>query len=159
VRGIKLSAFFISVLLGCSDTDGPTYHPLDELLAAPQSVVVGGKKLELSTLMWRDFQPSSPPDGKPLIAVFFVSVVDSSAYPSDTVMASAWVILGRDVWAAALTDEEAGDLKAPYRDVRVARGGPKFGPDVVVEAVVLLAGPGGREQLLRAPDQYIGRTE
>jgi len=110
--------------------------------------------------MWRDFMPVSPPDGKPLIAIFTVMTVDSTDLPFGLQADAAWVVCEGEIWSTWI-DEEAPppEDEDPFRLVRIARNGPKFGPDVLVTAVVRLTDGLSTVYLLRADNQYIYRTD
>ena len=137
--------------------DEPT---IDELLAAPLTIDLGGKTLRLTTAMWRDFQPISPPDGKPLIAVFYVMTTDSTEFPAGVRFDHAWVVLERQVWSTGFTGEERPPSEQlSWQQVEVARNGPRFGPGVTAEAVVRVRDADGETCLLRATDQPIERTD
>lgn len=75
-----------SILLqyGCSDVEVVNKNePLlpdiavEQLLGYPDTIYIEGRQVYLSTYMWRDFMPISPPDGKPLIAIMSITAVDT----------------------------------------------------------------------------------
>ncbi len=110
--------------------------------------------------MWRDFQPISPSDGKPLIAIFWVYSADSTALPAGLMADAAWVVSGESVWDTYFTDEEPPPSEQqPYQLHEIAREGPKWGPGIEVDAVVRLRDGNGEVYLVRAPSQYISRTD
>ena len=111
------------------------------------------KKLPYDPLS--DFQPISPPDGKPLIAVLRVKAADGAALAATFHVDGAWVINGAEVWTASVGDEK---LASAYYEV-VARDGPKWGPNVSVDVVVRIREPSGSSKLLRAAAQVIQRTD
>lgn len=151
-------------IAGCSLFDGRGGDQVDTpsletLLTAPLAVEIDGKELFLTTAMWRDFMPIAPPDGHRLIAIFYVVTSDSSDIPTGLAATTGFVIDGDDVWATRFTGEEpAPSENQPFQLVEFARDGPKFGPDVTVDAVVRLADGTGQQFLLRAENQYIGAT-
>lgn len=152
------------MLAGCSLFDARGLEPVDTpsratLLSAPLSVEIGGTNLFLTTSMWRDFMPIAPPDGHRLIAIFYVVTSDSSDLPADLTATAGFVVTDDEVWSTRFTGEEpAPSEDQSFQLVAVARGGPKFGPDVYVDVVVRLEDDSGRQVLLRAEDQYIGAT-
>lgn len=145
---------------GDEKADTPGELPLPTLEASPDTLNIGGKKLILTTYMWRDFMPVSPPDGKPLIAIFTILTADSTDLPSGLEADAAWVICEGEIWSTWIDEEapppENGD---PFQLIRVARDGPRFGPDVFVTAVVRLTDNQGTVYLLKAENQYIHRTD
>ncbi len=40
-----------------------------KLSAVPEKIKINNKEYRLKTVLWRDFMPISPPDGKPLMAI------------------------------------------------------------------------------------------
>ena len=125
---------------------------------APRVVSVDGATLRLEASLWRDFQPISPPDGKPLIAGLRVITVDGAPIPSTLRADSVWIYNGSGVWAASVTEEQLRTAGASFFDV-VARNGPKWGPGIEVDVVVQLRDAAGDAVLLQAPRELIGRTD
>ena len=132
--------------------------PTGDLQAAPASVIVGRQTLVLVPSLWRDFQPVSPPDGKPLVAVLRVQATDGAALAATFHVDGAWVINGAEVWTASVGEEKLASPNPVYYEV-VARDGPKWGPNVSVDVVVRIRESSGSSQLLRAAAQLIRRTD
>jgi hypothetical protein len=127
-------------------------------LSAPEQVEIDGRKYVLETYMWRDFMPMCPPDGKPLIAIIWVTAVDSLEIPSSLGANRLWIIKDKEVWETKFTDEQ----HQPYYDFqleKIARDGPKWGPKIQVDVVVRLVDKGNKTYLLKASNQWIGRTD
>ena len=82
---MRLSIFVLLFVvgLGCSDlgVSVPPDIPISQLRSAPETITVEGRQLYLTTFIWRDFQPISPPDGKPLIAIIYVTATDTAQLP------------------------------------------------------------------------------
>lgn len=123
----------------------------------PTQVRVDGYDLTLEAHLWRDFQPISPPDGRPLVATLWVKTADGRAFPAGVTADRVSVVYGDLVWTAPARQENASWNPSVHE--AIARDGPKWGPHVTVDVVVRLRGPGGSEFLIRAPDQRIGRTD
>jgi hypothetical protein len=147
---------------------------INDLRKAPTAVVLDGRSLSLSTYLWRDFMPSIPSmtDGKPMIAVIKVATSDKKSFPNGVRIDHAWVLFGEQMWETSdFREQLAGPsnnknsnekwINCPDSPVceAVARGGPKWGPGVFVDVVVQLTDREGRHHLLRAPKQYVGRTD
>lgn len=150
------------ILVGCSDNgvSVPPDIPINQLLASPDTVRIDTRQFYLSTYMWRDFQPISPPDGKPLIAIIYVTATDTAQLPSSISTDAVWIVYNNQVWKSWFTNEPIApsELK-PNRIVKIAREGPKWGPHVNVDVIVRVYDGKGARLLLRAPNQWIGRTD
>ncbi|MCU0517117.1 MAG: hypothetical protein MUC60_09680 [Oscillatoria sp. Prado101] len=132
--------------------------PMNTLLSAPLSVKIENRQYVLSTYLWRDFMPISPPGGKPLIASIRVSASDNKAFPSSLKVDRLWAIKDKgEVWETEL----AGQGRQPTANQleKVARNGPKWEPGTKVDVVVRLVDKDNRTYLLRAAQQLINRTD
>ena len=125
----------------------PSEPDYTALRAVPTSVILAGQSFELPVSLWRDFAPSSPPDGRPLAAV--VRLPDRLAAVR---VERVWVLLGGQVWSA-------GAEQVPGTQDWVARDGPKWGPGVRVDVVARLREAGGEGVLVRAAGRMIQRTD
>ncbi len=148
---------------GCKfcKTTGPMIPSIDlnTLLSAPEEVQISNQTFFLETSLWRDFQPVCPPDGEPLIALIWVVTKDSSEFPSSITANRLWVIKDKKwVWETNFSNEQT--IPWPYKLEKVARNGPKWGPGIYVDVVVMIVDKNdNKKYLLRASDQYIYRTE
>jgi hypothetical protein len=172
-RLITIMAFICSLhlsFMGCgSDGNSPESlanpaNPVipavtdDELRTASERILAGDQEYELEAYLWRDFMPTSPPDGKPLIAR--VGVVERNGKPiaPDLKLECLWVINGSEIWATEFSDETLPPSEQNELD-GIARNGPKWGPQILVDVVVGLRRGKGSLELLRATDQWIEETE
>jgi len=138
-----------------SNITNPTQETLEQ---APKQLSVNGSALTLTTYLWRDFMPMSPPDGKPMIAVATISTTDSTVFPATIKADRMWIINGDQVWNTEFTNEN----QPPTDSIlikKVARDGPKWGPGVDVTVVVRLVDGQGETMLLKAENQPIHRTD
>jgi hypothetical protein len=149
------------VAIGCSDigVSVPPDIPINQLLTSPDTIHIDTRHLYLSTFMCRDFQPISPPGGKPLIAIIYVTATDTAQLPSSISTDAVWVVYNNQVWKSWFTNELAPDELKPNRIVKIAREGPKWGPHVYVDVIVRVYDGKGGTLLLRAPKQWIGRAD
>ncbi len=155
-----LILFISSFLFQCSNpVSAPPDIPMETLLSAPDTLNIENQKLILSTYMWRDFQPISPPNGKPLIALVYIETVDSSVISSSIIANAVYIVYNNQVWKSFFTDGNLSpsELKS-YRIAKIVREGPKWGPNVYVDVIVRIMSE-NKFLLLRASDQYIGRTD
>ena len=142
---LVLGLVLVCASFGCRAA--PSAPEIDELRDAPTSVMLEGELFELPVALYRDFMPSSPPNGRPLAAV--VRLPDRLAQVR---VDRIWVLLGDEVWSA-----EAEQV--PGTQDWVARNGPKWGPGIIVDVVAQLRQPAGEGVLVRAPDRLIQRTD
>lgn len=155
-----LLLLFSLFLVQCSNpVSSPPEIPIEVLLSAPDTLLIENQNVVLSTYMWRDFQPISPPDGKPLIAITYIETVDSTIISSSIVVDAIYIVNNGEVWKSFFSDEEPASTELrPYRIVKIARNGPKWGPGIYVSVIVRLK-KNTNSYLLRASEQYIGRTD
>lgn len=135
----------VCAVFGCRAA--PSAPELDELRTVPTSVMLEGESFELPVALYRDFMPSSPPNGRPLAAV--VRLPDRL---TTVRVERIWVLLDDEVWSA-----EAEQV--PGTQDWVARDGPKWGPGILVDVVAQLRQPGREGILVRAPNRLIQRTD
>lgn len=153
---VLLALFFVQ----CSNpVSSPQDIPIKTLLSAENTLLIENKSVVLSTYLQRDFQPISPPDGKPLIAVASVETTDSSIISSSINLNAIYIVYNNQVWKSFFTNEERPSIEMrQYRIVKIARDGPKWGPKIYVDVIVSLE-VGNNNLLLKASKQYISRTD
>ena len=151
----------VVILTGCEDDATPlqgSSNLIRELRSAPDTLSAGGHRYVLWTSLWRDFQPISPPDGKPLIALVRLIDVDAAQIPAAVELDTIWVINDPDVWKSAFTNEPLPP-RPDYELERIARDGPKWGPGIAVDVVVGVSFGTGVLHRVQARAQMIGRTD
>ncbi|MBT8387845.1 MAG: hypothetical protein KJO12_10575 [Ignavibacteria bacterium] len=151
---------FTLFLIQCSDpVSSPQDIPIETLLSAQDTLNIENQSIALSTYMRRDFQPFSPPNGKPLIALVYIETLDSLLIPSSMNSDAIYIVYNNQVWKSFFTEENLtpSELR-PFRITKIARNGPKWGPNVYVDVIVRIM-VGDKVYLLRASEQYIGRTD
>ena len=142
-----------------SELPAPT---LQELLAAPDTLRVDGLSIVLSTFLMRDFMPLCPPDGRPLTGSLQASELAGHPLPSGSSVLEAWVIYSGELWNAPSLGPTTPGHPGEVRPDRLFTGfsdGPKWGPEVAVDVVVSLRIGSRRTFFLRAPNQWIGRSD
>ncbi len=149
------------IMSGCLDNgiSVPSDVPIYRLYAAPDRIYIQSRVLYLTTYMWRDFQPISPPSGRPLVGLVYITATDADPLPTTLSVDMVWIIYGNEIWKSGFSDEERpSDEAQPNQLVGVFRDGPKWGPHVMVDVVVRVTDGNGKSYLLRAPNQWIGMT-
>lgn len=155
---ITFTALIYLLLIGCNLFES-TGSSTQDLLEAPKQIEIDGREYILETYLWRDFMPICPPDGQPLIALIRVTAIDSLPFPSSINADRLWIVNDELVWETEFSDEEL--LQNPNREhqlEKIARDGPKWGPNIQVEVIVRVIYEENNTYLLRASDQWIGAT-
>lgn len=159
IFSLSITLITAFVVLQCTDpVSAPPNIALEDLLTAPETLTIAGQELILKTSLWRDFQPVSPPDGHPLIALIYIVTADRSDLPAQLNPEAVYIVYQDQVWKSFFSTEYRSPQEIrPFRITKIARDGPKWGPDVQVEVIVRLWA-GNDVYLLRAGDQTIGST-
>jgi hypothetical protein len=124
---------------------------------APLAVSVGPARYRLAADLWRDFQPSTPPEGRPLQAAVWLRAQNARTAPAPDAD-SLWVVYGDSAWGTRLTKEagaESDTIVGRYR----AEGGPLWEPGIPVDVVVRLVPSKGTTLLLRVARVPIARAD
>ena len=156
---IKSTLFFqllsIGYLATCSSVSAgqPT---VKELVAAPEKITIEGRSLLIETELWRDFMPSSPPDGRPLIAAIKLKTIDNTNLPKGIEVVSVWIVNDDKLWSPTKKEALKGDSNSSM--TISVRDGPKWGPGIDVDVIVELKDSQNQSHLLRASKQPIGKT-
>jgi hypothetical protein len=135
--------------------DGSVNNYADSLRNVPSSIVIAGVTLRISASLWRDFMPTAESGGSHLIAVV-KGIADSPAVPPTRATRLA-IVHDTMIWTSPVLSESATSSSSPFKVV--AREGPKWGPDVVVDVILEIRDPADRPHLVRAADQLIFRTD
>jgi hypothetical protein len=138
-------------------SDGTLGEYLDGLKAVPSDVSVAGATVRISTYLWRDFMPMCPPGGHPLIAAVTVTADPPSPVPPSIQAVRLVLVHGSTLWITRVIEEHDW-MRNDSRFEVIAREGPKWGPDVLVDAVLEIHGGDGHSYLVRAGEQLIDRT-
>jgi hypothetical protein len=147
---------------GCpfgSDTsdDHPPRLTLENLRAAPETLIVSGSKITAQASVWRDFMPTVPPtaNGSELRGVVDLEPVDPGFPASTPSRLFVWVVHGSEVWVGALTHEGEGSMGGQRYTFG---GGPRWDTGAKVDVVVGI--PSGKQpELIADRAVTIMRTE
>ncbi len=144
-------------LAGCSGSGNEPLAPRipEQAPGPPAQVTLGGVAMSLSTSINRDFMPISPPDGGPLTLAIQVRSLKGAALPAGLSIASATVRYQGREWTSMpnpLPESDPAWLGA------VSAGGPKWGPGVMVDVVVVLE-LAGRRVSVDITNQWISGTD
>ncbi len=156
---LVLTVLVISIVFFGYSISRPSVNVgVDELLSAPEQIEIENRQYILESYLSRDFMPISPPDGKPLIALVTITAADSLEFPSSINADKLWVIKNpEEIWETAFTNEKLTP-NYNYQLEKIARDGPKWGPNIQVDVVVRITHE-GNTYLLKASNQTIHRTD
>ena len=151
--------FACIVFSGCGlfEPPGPQ-SDIEELLSAPEKIDINGREYILETILWRDFMPICPPDGRPLIAIILITATDGLPFPASVNADIIYVVNDLLVWEAHLSEDPSPPC-GEHQLKMGARNGPKWGPKIYVDVVVRIVVDENKSCYLRASDQWIGRTD
>jgi hypothetical protein len=138
-------------------SDDTLVEHVDGLKAVPSEVSMGGATVRISTFLWRDFMPMCPPGGRPLIAAVTVTADPPSPVLPSIEAVRLVLAYGSRLWITRVVEEHAS-MRNDSRFQVIAREGPKWGPDVLVDAILEIRGGDGHSYLIRAAEQLISRT-
>jgi hypothetical protein len=127
---------------------------------ADSTVALGGSRIGLRVVAWRDFMPSIGPEragGSPLMVSLQIVSLEPKPLPDGLTVDSVWVRSPKEVWETAPTSEPRPGL--PNGMELILRGGPKWDTDQRIDVLVRLRTADGSAHYLQVRDQRIGRTQ
>lgn len=154
----KLAFVFLglAVLTACDKTLKDGVHDdrkmARELRESPESVMISGTNLVLTTYLWRDFMPIAEPGGSEMMAAVNLQAT-AGDFPAGVEPERLYVIYENQIWATSFESISQTDSGLEM----MARGGPKWGPDEEVDAVVMFIHD-GKTHYIQAKDQMIQST-
>lgn len=138
-----------------------------DLRKAATTMELDNRTFTFKAYPWRDFAMGSRgPDGSPLMVVVTVASADEKPLPNGLRMDRVWVLFGEEVWEVSdfrknkLKQDDIPDpwINCPANWPRcefTVRGGPKWGPQALVDVVVRLTDRDGRHYFLQAANLNI----
>lgn len=153
-----LGTMAIAAATACGSPTVVAPVPLAELEAAPLAAVVNGQELVLSPYLWRDFMPSTPPNGRPMIANLRLVSADGTPLTGTLSIDAGWVVNNDDVWRGSVGEARFGSPPPMYYEA-IMRGGPKWGPGITVDVVVRVRDSMGEPHLIRTTNVPVHRTD
>jgi len=141
-------------IISCSDPiSSPSDIPIDELLSAPETLSIDNKNIVLNTSIYLDLMPGV--SETPMIVQINLETVDSSDIPTSINPKSLYIVNQSEVWKTFFSNESPRESEIkPFRIVKKAREGPKWGPNIFVDIIVSLE-ISNKIYLIRVSDQYI----
>jgi hypothetical protein len=142
---------------------------LTDLRNSPTEVMLDGRSVSLTTYVWRNLMPGSwSIEGSPLMGTFQITTADKQPLPSGIRVDRAWFVFGDQSWEVTnFRDHRPGQEREkdgwincpqlPACEV-TARGGPRWGPGVIIDVVVRFTDRDGKSYFLQAPHQPVRAT-
>ena len=127
----------------------------NELRSSPETIIIGSNYLILSTYMWRDFMPIAEENGSKLFCNVKLKNVESSAILKSIKLKKLYVVKGDEIWTTSYS-EITNSIDSVWEGL--AKGGPKWGPDIEVDVVCEFENAGAVYKIL-AKSQWINKTE
>jgi len=123
----------------------------------PDQLKINGNKIKAEVYLWRDFQPISPPEGKPLRVVVKIRDEEGKPLSPGLKLKRIKILYQDESWEAALKErprpsEEVSEITG------TAGGGPKWPPDSTVDVIVTLENGEGKIYQLKVTQQRIEKT-
>ncbi len=153
-----LILLFVLVVFSCKTPTSSLTDTPSILSSATKEVIISDFYYTLSARLWRDFQPISPPDGKPLILVVDIIESNSKNIPSSVVVDSFWVINGDQIWSGILSTEEHPSTPLYTRRITIGDG-PKWETGIYVDLVIRLLDREKNTHWLKQENLLIERTQ
>jgi hypothetical protein len=163
LRFTSIILIAISFITGCKKDDVSNINADKGLILELDNKAVGIITIDshdyfIDAYLWRDFMPISPPNGKNLISINWLIRADSSAIPDNIELKQQYVVYGDSLWMA---DYENETHQTPeYKQEKVSRNGPKWGPFVYVDVIAKITDTKtNRDFYLKRDKVFIIRTD
>ncbi len=136
---------------GCSDRPTDDGRKPPDFVVVPTVVTVGDHSYRAAVEPWRDLEPG---DASGLLARAILIEADSMDADSNLSPTYIWIATGEQIWGAPLKEI---DRPSSYRYLitAMARNGPNWPPQALVQTVIEFGDADGQRYLLRAPDTAI----
>jgi hypothetical protein len=124
--------------------------PLSQLQSAPEQVEIGSQSFTLDATVWRDLMPGDRPMSSRLLNVS-INVIESNEQTVTALigLGCIWVVQGDSVWASRFSNEDQPPVPA-HMIHGIARGGPEWKCETLVDVIVGLDDQTGEIKLLRS---------
>lgn len=168
---VILIGIFISVFSSCEKSDNNNESNNEsniridvELISelnskSYETLVIGSNSFVLDALIWRDFMPISPSNGKPMISINWLREIDSTDIPTNIDLVKQYVIYGDSIWISEY-ENESQPIQPKYKIEKISREGPKWGPKIHVDVISKVHdSKTNNDYFIRVKNIYIVRTD
>ena len=109
------------------------FNLANQLKSCPENVAINGNKYTLFTYLWRDFMPSSEPNGGSLMCVIKITGHnEENILYNPTSLSKIYVVYNHQIW---ISDTFEAHIFHDDDWEVVIRNGPKWGPNVAVDVI------------------------
>jgi len=113
----------------------------------------------LDAYIWRDFQPISPPNGKPMFSINWLINIDSVKIPDNIDLTKQFVINNDSIWISDYLNDVRPNQPI-YKIEKYSNGGPKWGPGINVDVVAQIYDSlYDKIYYLKCKNVYVSRTD
>jgi len=150
--------FLLISVLGCSKTNEPNPAPeinITELIKSPTTLQIDSTNCNITVLLYRDFMPIAPIDGREMTAIINISTSNSSNFPSNIDADKLWIIDSTNIWESTLADNFIID--SIFQISKKATNGPKWETGILVDAIVRIVEDDSIYYFLKSEDIKIER--
>lgn len=165
-----LVAVFIS-LLSCikedsSEKDDINYNiRLDKELVqqlntdAYDTLIIESGSYILDAYIWRDFQPISPLNGKPMFSINWLINIDSVKIPDNLDLIKQFVINKDSIWISDYKNDTR-PIQPLYKIEKYSNSGPKWGPNIYVDVIAqIYDSQTDKVYFLKCKNKFVSRTD
>jgi len=144
---------------GNSDkNDADDFLPIRE--KAVNTLTIGSNSFVLDAYLWRDFQPVSPPNGKPMISINWLVSTNLVKIPDNISMVKQYVTYKDKVWVTDYENEASDPSLPEYKLERTSRNGPEWGPDIHVDVISQIHdSQSNKDYYIKREKVYVLRTD
>ena len=147
-------------LLSCDREEMNKEEILQIKEKAVETLTIGSNSFVLEAYLWRDFQPESPEDGKPLISINWLICTNSTKIPNNISMVKQYVIYNDEIWEANYENESPAPDLPEYKIERISRNGPKWGPKIYVDVISQIRDfETNKDYYIEQKNIYVERTD
>ena len=127
---------------------------------AVDTLTIGSNSFVLDAYLWRDFQPVTPPNGKPMISINWLINTNLVKIPDNISMVKQYVFYNDEIWVADYESEAPAPSLPEYKLERISRNGPKWGPDIYVDVISQIRdSQSNKDYYIKRENVYVLRTD
>ena len=142
---IGIISFCCTIFLSCNDEsiksqiiDNDTQLDKELILQLKaktvDTLIIESNSFVLEAYLWRDFQPESPLNGKPMISINWLIDINSVRIPDNISLVKQYVVYQDSIWISDYENETAPS-QPDYKIEKISRNGPQWGPKILVDVI------------------------